>query len=174
MNMSTLEKIREYGTSMSAIARLRFLSPISRDAVVGYSMDLCDRIVDAIKTELGDSSLKVVLVPLTSSNRLWMLMTGVIDLECGFTANTRIRQQSIAFAPTTFVAGIKALVRKDSGIERIADLDGKVVVTTAGTTTERIVKTVLAARNALARDNAAGSSGLIFMVLSRQADALSG
>ena len=173
MNMSTLEKIREYGTIYVGHRETSIpFSYFAGDAVVGYSMDLCDRIVDAIKTELGDPSLKVVLVPLTSSNRLWMLMTGVIDLECGFTANTRIRQQSIAFAPTTFVAGIKALVRKDSGIERIADLDGKVVVTTAGTATERIVKTVLAARNALARDKRGRDHPDSFsMVLSRQADA---
>lgn len=170
---TTLEKIREYGTIYVGHREASIpFSYLVGDEVVGYSKDLCDRIVDAIKDHLDDPTLKVVLVPVTSSSRMLMLMTDVIDLECGSTTNTKIRQQAVAFGVTTFVSGVKAVTRKDVGIERIADLNGKVVVTTAGTTTERVVKTVLAARNASARAKSARSHPeSLSMVLSRQADA---
>ncbi|KAF0166154.1 MAG: glutamate/aspartate transport system substrate-binding protein [Rhodocyclaceae bacterium] len=172
-NNPTLEKIREYGAIYVGHREASIpFSYFAGDEVVGYSKDLCDRIVDAIKEQLDDPTLKVVLVPVTSSSRMLMLMTGMIDLECGSTTNTRIRQQSVAFGVTTFVSGVKAVTRKDVGIERIVDLDGKVVVTTAGTTTERIVKTVLAARNASARPKSARTHlESLSMVVSRQADA---
>ena len=169
----TLEKVREYGAIY--VGHREGSIPFSYmvgDEVVGYSKDICDRIVDAIKDQLDDPTLKVVLVPVTSSSRLLMLMTGVIDLECGSTTNTKIRQQQVAFGVTTFVSGVKAVTRKDIGIDRIADLNGKVVVTTAGTTTERLVKTVLAARNASVRPKTARThTESLSMVVSRQADA---
>jgi len=169
----TLEKIREYGAIYVGHreASIPFSYMVGNE-VVGYSMDLCERIVDAIKIEIGDPALKVVQVPVTSSSRLLMLMTGVIDLECGSTTNTRIRQQAVAFGVTTFVSGVKAVTRKDVGINRIRDLNGKVVVTTAGTTTERLVGTVLATQNALVRSKT-GRTHLesMSMVVTRQADA---
>jgi glutamate/aspartate transport system substrate-binding protein len=169
----TLEKIREYGAIY--VGHREASVPFSYfvgDEVVGYSMDLCHRIVDAIRHELDDPTLKVVLVPVTSSSRLLMLMTGVIDLECGSTTNTKIRQQSVAFGVTTFVSGVKAVVRKDVGIERLVDLSSRVIVTTAGTTTDRVVKTVLASHKILAHAKSARThSESLSMVLSRQADA---
>jgi glutamate/aspartate transport system substrate-binding protein len=169
----TLDKIREYGAIYVGHreAAPPFSYMVGNDAV-GYSKDVCDRIVVAIKDKLGDPNLKVVQVPVTSSSRLLMLLTGVIDLECGSTTNTRIRQQLVAFSYTTFVSGVKAVVRKDVGIERITDLEGKVIVTTAGTSTERLVKTVLAARKLTARaKNARTHPESLSWVLSRQADA---
>ena len=169
----TLEKIRDYGAIYVGHREgsIPFSYMVGSD-VVGYSMDLCDRIVDAIKNELGDPALKVVRVPVTSSSRLLMLMTGVIDLECGSTTNTKIRQQQVAFGVTTFVSGVKAVTRTDVGIERLIDLNGKVVVTTAGTTTERLVRTVLSTRNALVRAKTGRThSESLSMVVARQADA---
>lgn len=169
----TLDKIRDYGAIY--VGHREASPPFSYmvgNEVMGYSKDLCDRLVGAIKDKLGAPGLKVVLVPVTSSSRLLMLLTGVIDLECGSTTNTRIRQQLVAFSYTTFVSGVKAVVRKDVGIRRIADLDGKVVVTTAGTTTERVVKAVLGARKLTARaKNARTHTESLSWVLSRQADA---
>lgn len=169
----TLDKIREYGAIY--VGHRESSPPFSYmvgNEVIGYSKDVCDRIVVAVKDKLGDPNLKVVLVPVTSSSRLLMLLTGVIDLECGLTTNTRIRQQLVAFSYTTFVSSVKAVVRKDVGIQRIADLDGKVVVTTAGTTTERLVKTVLSARKLTARaKNARTHAESLSWVVSRQADA---
>ncbi|MDP2826830.1 MAG: amino acid ABC transporter substrate-binding protein [Sulfuritalea sp.] len=169
----TLEKIREYGAIYIGHAEASVpFSYMVGDAVVGYTIDLCGRIVDAIKTELNDPALKVVLVPITGSSRLLMLMTGVIDLECGSTTNTKIRQQQVAFSVTPFVSGVKALVRKDTGIGRVADLNGKVVATTAGTTTDRLVRAVLAARGLSAHSKSGRNHSDSFsMVLSRQADA---
>lgn len=173
MTMPTLEKIRDYGAVY--VSHNEASPPFSYmvgDEVMGYSKDLCDRIVGAVRDKLGDPNLKLVLVPVTSSSRLLMLMTGVIDLECGATTNTRIRQQLVAFGYTTFVSGVKIVVRKDTGIDRITDLEGKVVVTTTGTTTERLVKAVLAARKLTARaKNARTHAESLAMVVSRQADA---
>lgn len=169
----TLEKIREYravyvGHREASIP----FSYMAGDQAVGYSLDLCDRIVDGVKEALGDPALQVVRVPVTSSSRILMLQSGTIDLECGSTTNTKIRQQQIAFGPTTFVSGIKAVVRRDVGIDRLADLNGKVVVTTAGTTTERVVRSVLGTRNLVARAKAARTHPeSLAMVVARQADA---
>lgn len=170
----TLDRIREHGAIY--VGHREASTPFSYlvgDEVVGYSADICDRIVGAIREKLAIPTLKVVQVPVTSFSRILMLMTGTIDLECGSTTNTKIRQQRIGFSVTTFVSGVKALVRKDAGIERISDLGGKMVVTTSGTTTERLVRTVLAARNLpAARARTASKNQESFsMVMSRQADA---
>lgn len=173
MTTPTLEKVRDYGAIYVGHneASPPFSYMVGND-VMGYSKDLCDRIVGAVRDKLGAPDLKVVLVPVTSSSRLLMLMTGVIDLECGATTNTRIRQQLVAFGYTTFVSGVKVVVRKDTGINRITDLEGKVVVTTTGTTTERLVKTVLAARKTIARSKSGRTHAeSLSMVVSRQADA---
>jgi len=169
----TLEKIREYGAIYLGHAEASVpFSYMVGDEVMGYSIDLCGRIVDAIRTELKDPGLKVVMVPVTSTSNMLMLMTGVIDLECGSTTNTRIRQQQVAFSVATFVSGVKALVRRESGIERITDLNGKVVVTTAGTTTENLVRSALAQRFLSMQPRTARNHSESFaMVASRQADA---
>lgn len=170
----TLDRIREHGAIYIAYRESSIpFSYMVGDEVVGYSTDICERIVGAIREKLGIPALKVVQVPTTSFSRILMLMTGSIDLECGSTTNTKIRQQRIGFSVTTFVSGVKTLVRKESGIERINDLAGKVVVTTSGTTTERLVKTLLAARNLpAARAKTASKHPESFaMVVSRQADA---
>jgi glutamate/aspartate transport system substrate-binding protein len=170
---TTFEKIREYGAIYVGFREASIpFSYLVGNEVMGYSKDLCDRIIDAIKVQLDEPKLKVVLVPTYSISRVAMLRTGVIDLECGSTTNTKIRQQSVAFSVTTFVSGIRALVRKDVSIDRIADLNGKVVVTTTGTTTEYVVRTVLAARNGSARAKSGRTHLQSFnMVLARQADA---
>ena len=170
----TLDRIREHGAIYVAHREASIpFSYMVGDEVVGYSADICERIVGAVREKLGIPALKVVQVPTTSFSRILMLMTGTVDLECGSTTNTKIRQQRIGFSVATFVSGVKALVRKDSGIERNADLSGKVVVTTSGTTTERLVKTVLAARNlpAARAKTASKHSESFAMVVSGQADA---
>ena len=170
----TLDRIREHGAIYVGHREASIpFSYMIGDEVVGYSADICERIVGAIRDKLGIPTLKVVQVPVTSFSRILMLMTGTIDLECGSTTNTKIRQQRIGFSVTTFVSGVKVLVRKDAGIERIADLGGKMVVTTSGTTTERLVRTVLAARNLPAARAKTASKHLeaFSMVASRQADA---
>jgi len=108
----------------------------------GYSVDLCLRIADAIKADMKLPRLEVRFIPVTSSNRIPMLREGKIDLECGSTTNTRDRQKEVAFAYTTFVAGIKMLAKKSSNVNSIEDLRGKTVVVTAGTTSEKMLATL--------------------------------
>jgi glutamate/aspartate transport system substrate-binding protein len=170
----TLDRIRDNGVIYVGHREASIpFSYMIGDEVVGYSTELCDRVVDAVRARLGMPNLRVVRVPVTSFSRILMLMTGSVDLECGSTTNTKIRQQRVAFSVTTFVSGVKAMVRRDTGIERIADLSGKVVVTTSGTTTERAVRSVLAARKLpAARLRTAGKHTESFaMVMARQADA---
>lgn len=169
---TTLEKIRDYraiyvGHREGSIP----FSYIVGDEPVGYSIDICNRIVDAIKEAVEDPAIRVVKVPVTSSSRFLMLQAGTIDIECGSTTNTRIRQQQVAFGLTTFISGVKSVVRKESPIKGIGDMDGKVVVTTAGTTTERIVRSVLNTRKLSARTKAARTHPeSLAMVVASQAD----
>ncbi len=138
----TLEKIRQYGAIY--IGHRESSIPFSYlDAdgkVVGYSWELCERVTDAVKARLNRPDLAVVPVPVTSSSRQMILEAGTIDLECGSTTNTDQRQRYVGFSVTTFVAGVKALVKKDSGIRSIKDMKGKTVVTTSGTTSDAYVK----------------------------------
>jgi len=101
----------------------------------GYSVDLCMKVVDALKKQLGLPSLKVAMNPVTSANRIPLMANGTIDLECGSTTNNLERQKQVAFAPTMFVVSNRLLSKKSSGIRTLADMKGKTLVVTAGTTT---------------------------------------
>jgi glutamate/aspartate transport system substrate-binding protein len=108
--------------------------------VIGYSYDLQMMAVEAVKKELGLPNLQVKLTPVTSQNRIPLVQNGTIDLECGSTTNNLERQKQVSFSTTLFVIGTRLLTRKDSGIEDFPDLAGKTVVTTAGTTSERLLR----------------------------------
>lgn len=97
-------------------------------------------IVTAVKETLGLSTLTVKDVPTTSQNRIPLVNNGTIDIECGSTTNNLERQQQVASSDTTFVIGTRLLVKKDAKIADFADLAGKNVVTTAGTTSEKILR----------------------------------
>ena len=142
----TLEKIRDFGAIYLGHreASIPFSYHYDAGKPVGYSLELCDRVVDAVKTRLGRPDLKVVYVPVTSGSRQMVLEAGIVDLQCGSVTNTIQRQRYVGFSVTTFVAGVKALVRKDSGIRSIRDMKGKVVVTTSGTTSDTYVKAAAA------------------------------
>ena len=83
---------------------------------IGYAMDLCGKVVEAVKAELKMPNLKVNLQPVTSSNRIPLLQNGTIDMECGSTTNSVDRQKQVAFGPTYFVINVTAAVKKSSGI----------------------------------------------------------
>ena len=104
---------------------------------IGYSMDLCYRIVDAVKIKLKLRHLQVKLIPVTSATRIPMVVNGTVDLECGVTTNTRERQKSESFSVTTFVAASRLLAKKSSDIQTLGDLQGKSVASTVGTTSIR-------------------------------------
>jgi glutamate/aspartate transport system substrate-binding protein len=101
---------------------------------VGFAMDICYGVVDAIKKELKLDKLEVKLNPVTSSTRIPLLANGTIDLECGSTTNNAERQKQVSFTNTHFLTASRYVFKKSSGIKSIADLKGKTVVSTAGTT----------------------------------------
>ena len=142
--IDTLRRIRDTGTLTIGVREtsVPFSYIDAQKQPQGYSVDLCLRVADAVKAELKLPRLEVKFVPVSSSNRIPALLEGKIDLECGSTTNTRDRQKQVAFAYTTFVAGIKMLAKKSSNVNSIEDLRGKPVVVTKGTTSEKMLKTL--------------------------------
>ena len=142
----TLEKIRSLGAVY--VGHQEASPPFSyldADGVaIGFSMELCRHVVETVKTKLGVPGLDAVQVPTSSENRQMMIESGTIDLQCGSVTNTIQRQRYVAFSATIFAAGVKALVRKDSGIRSMQDMKGRVVVTTSGTTSDTYVKAAAA------------------------------
>ena len=138
----TLKKIKDTGTITIGYreSSIPFSYLDDKQRPIGYAMDLCMKVVDAVKTELKMPNLKVGLQPVTSSNRIPLLQNGTIDLECGSTTNSQVRQQQVSFGPTYFIVNVNAAVKKDSGINSLADLNGKTVSTTSGTTSVPLLK----------------------------------
>ena len=138
----TLKKIKEIGaiTVGHRESSIPFSYLDDKQQPLGYAMDLCMRVVDAVKAELKLPNLKVNLQPVTSSNRIPLLQNGTIDMECGSTTNSVARQQQVAFGPTYFVINVTAAVKKSSNINALADLNGKTVSTTSGTTSVPLIK----------------------------------
>ena len=106
----------------------------------GYHVEICNRIIDAIKTELKMPALATEYTLVTSQNRLPLVVNGTVDLECGSTTNNKARQQQVAFAPTTYVTNVRIAVKANSGIASVADLKGKKVATTTGTTSVQLLR----------------------------------
>jgi glutamate/aspartate transport system substrate-binding protein len=114
---------------------------------VGFAMDICYKIVDAVKAELKLDKLEVKLNPVTSSTRIPLLANGTIDLECGSTTNNADRQKQVSFTNTHFLTASRFVSKKSSHITSIDDLKGKPVVSTSGTTNIRQLTEANAARN---------------------------
>ena len=105
---------------------------------IGYSVDLCLKVVEAVKRELKRPNLEVKFVPVTSASRMKAVIADEIDLECGSTTSTDERRKEVAFTIPTFVAASRLMVREGSGIKSIYDLSGKTVVTTGGASSEKL------------------------------------
>ncbi|MDM0089448.1 MULTISPECIES: amino acid ABC transporter substrate-binding protein [unclassified Variovorax] len=114
---------------------------------VGYSIEICNRIVEAVKTELQLPAIDIKYQAVTSANRIPLVANGTVDIECGSTTNLVERQKQVAFSPDIFRYNVRMLVRADSGIRSIADLQGKTVVTTTGTTSFRLLREADKGRN---------------------------
>jgi glutamate/aspartate transport system substrate-binding protein len=142
--IDTLKRIRDTGVITLGVREtsVPFSFLDAQKQPQGYSVDLCLRVAEAVKAELKLPRLEVKYAPVSSANRIPALLEGKIDLECGSTTNTRDRQKQVAFAYTTFVAGIKMLAKTSSNITSVEDLRGKNVVVTVGTTSEKIVKSM--------------------------------
>jgi glutamate/aspartate transport system substrate-binding protein len=109
---------------------------------IGYSLELCEAIVDEIGIEVDDANLKVEFVKVTSDDRIPAVTGNKIDLECGSTTANAERAKLVAFSPLMFVAGTKLMVPKASTISAPADLKGKTVVVTRGTTNEQAMRAI--------------------------------
>ncbi len=107
---------------------------------VGYHVDVCLKIADAIKANLKAPSLPVEYTVVTSANRVPLVQNGTVDMECGSTTNNAARQQQVAFAPTTFVTNVRTAVKANSGITSVEQLNGKTVATTTGTTSVQLLR----------------------------------
>src|SRR6266550_1271110 len=109
---------------------------------IGYSLELCEAIVDEIGVEVDDANLKIEYVKVTSDDRIPAVVQKKIDLECGSTTANAERSKQVAFSPLIFVAGTKLMVPKASTVSGAADLKGKTVVVTKGTTNEQAMHNV--------------------------------
>jgi glutamate/aspartate transport system substrate-binding protein len=132
----TLKKIQDTGsiTIGHRDSSLPFSYYDDKQQPVGYAMDLCLRIVDAVRTDLKLPKLDVKYQLVTSANRIPLMANGTIDLECGSTTNNVARQKEVAFTITHFLTATRVVSKKASNIRTVDDLKGKIVTSTSGTT----------------------------------------
>ncbi len=139
---NTLKKIKDSGSITLAHrdSSIPFSYLANETKPIGFAMDIADAIVEEVKKELGMSTIKVSYNLVTSQTRIPLIQNGTADLECGSTTNNVERQQQVAFTNGFFKVATRLLTKKTSGVKDFADLAGKNVVTTAGTTSERLLK----------------------------------
>ena len=138
----TLKKIKDSNSITLGIRESSF--PLSyldaSQKPIGYHIDICNAIVDAVKAKLALSKLEVKTQAVTSQNRIPLVVNGTVDLECGSTTNNLDRQKQVAFAPTTYVTQVRIAVKKASGIKTLEQLHGKPIVTSTGTTSVQLIR----------------------------------
>lgn len=132
----TLKKVKETGyiTLGHRESSVPFSYIDNNAKVVGYAMEICGKIVDAVKADLKMDKLDVRFLPVTSSTRIPLIANGTIDLECGSTTNNAERQKQVAYTNTHFLTASAFVSKKAKNLKKIEDLKGKTVVSTAGTT----------------------------------------
>jgi glutamate/aspartate transport system substrate-binding protein len=146
----TLDKVKASGSITVAYRESSIpFSYLGGDAKpVGFGWEICGKIVDQVKKATGRADLKVETQAVTSQNRIPLLQNGTIDIECGSTTNNSERGKQVAFATNYFYTGTRFLVKADSGIKSVADLKGKKVVSTTGTTNFQVLRKLNAERDA--------------------------
>jgi glutamate/aspartate transport system substrate-binding protein len=106
----------------------------------GFHVEVCTRVLADVQKQLGLPSLDIKYQPVTSQNRIPLVQNGTVDIECGSTTNNATRQKDVSFAVTTFVEEVRIAVKANSGITSIAQLNGKNVATTTGTTSVQLLR----------------------------------
>jgi glutamate/aspartate transport system substrate-binding protein len=114
--------------------------------VVGYSIELCLKIAEALRQELGLPDLEIKYVPVNIQNRMALVSNGTVDLECGSTVNTLARQRQVDFTLVPFIAADRVMVKKDSGIKEVEDLNGKVAAVPQASTSEKVLSQLAEAK----------------------------
>src|SRR5258706_254824 len=145
----TLKKIKDSGsiTIGHRDASIPFSYYDDKQQVVGYAVDLCLRIVDAVKAELKLPKLETKYQLVTSANRIPLMANGTIDLECGSTTNNLARQKEVSFTITHFVTANRWVSKTSAKLKSLNDLKGKTIVSTAGTTNIKQITEINAAQN---------------------------
>ena len=145
----TLKKIKETGSITLGVrdSSIPFSYLDDKQSYQGYSIDLCMKAVTAIQKQLGLTALNVKMNPVTSATRIPLMANGTVDIECGSTTNNLERQKQVAFAPTTFITANRLLSKKASGINTLADMKGKAIVSTSGTSNLKQLTTLNGEQN---------------------------
>src|SRR3954465_12258600 len=145
----TLDKIKSSGaiTIGHRDASIPFSYLDENQKPIGYSMDICGVIVEAVKKKLNMPNLKVNYQLVTSANRIPLISNGTVDLECGSTTNNLERQQQVSFTITHFVTGNRWIAKKSSNVKSLNDLKGKTIVSTAGTSNIKQITKINADQN---------------------------
>ena len=138
----TLKKIKDSGAATMGVREssgaLSFT--LGDGKYVGYHVEICEQVLADVKKQLGMAKLDVKYQPVTSQNRIPLVQNGTVDIECGSTTNNATRQKDVAFAVTTYVEEVRIAVKANSGITTIAQLNGKNVATTTGTTSVQLLR----------------------------------
>ena len=146
-----LDKIRESGSITLGYPEtsVPFAYLDGNQKPVGYTVEICEQVVQAIKTALKLPKLEIRYNPITSATRIQLLANGTIDLECGNTTNNVERHKLVAFAPTTFVAQVVLVARKDGGVDvnDPASFRGKAIAAQAGGQTFKVITLINAKNN---------------------------
>ena len=138
----TLAKIKSSGSITQGVRESSgaLAYTLGNGVYTGFHYEVCANIIKDLRRQLGMSSLEIKYQPVTSANRIPLVKNGTVDLECGSTTNDASRQKEVAFANTLYVEEVRIAVKADSPIKSIADLGGKTVATTTGTTSVQLIR----------------------------------
>jgi glutamate/aspartate transport system substrate-binding protein len=144
----TLKKVNDSGTITLGVrdASIPFSFLDDKQETVGYSVDLCMKVVDAVRAELKKPDLKVVKQVVTSATRIPLIANGTVDIECGSTVNNIERQAQVAFSVTTFIVNTKLIVKKSGPVHTLADMKGRAIAVTSGANTVQKIAEINAQR----------------------------
>jgi glutamate/aspartate transport system substrate-binding protein len=138
----TLKKIKDSGTATMGVREssgaLSFT--LGDGKYAGFHVEICSRVLADVQKSLALPKLEVKYQPVTSQNRIPLVQNGTVDIECGSTTNNATRQKDVSFAVTTFVEEVRIAVKANSGITSIAQLNGRKVATTTGTTSVQLLR----------------------------------
>jgi glutamate/aspartate transport system substrate-binding protein len=138
----TLKKIKDSGTVTMGVRESSgaLAYTLGDGKYAGFHYDVCQKVLADVQKQLGLAKLDIKYQPVTSQNRIPLVQNGTVDIECGSTTNNATRQKDVAFAVTTYVEEVRIAVKANSGITAIAQLAGKTVATTTGTTSVQTLR----------------------------------
>lgn len=144
----TLAKVKQSGSISLGVREtsVPFNYQDDKQQYLGYSLDLCLKIVDEVRKQLSVPEIKVVMTPTTAATRIPLLANGTTDIQCDGASNTADRQKQVEFSPTVFVTGNRLLAKKSSNINKLDDMKGKPIVAMSGTTNIRQIVALNAER----------------------------